>query len=53
MHNKMEQAYELIKRKNIIGEISNQNPISVNGLSKDLSMSKTPVRDPQAYVSMV
>lgn len=45
MHNKTEQAYELIKRKIIIGEISNQKPISVNGLSKDFTMSKTPVRD--------
>jgi len=45
MNNKTDQAYELIKRKIIIGEISNQNPISVSGLSKDLSVGKTPVRD--------
>lgn len=45
MHNKTEQAYDRIKRKIIAGDISNQSPISVNGLSKDLDMSKTPVRD--------
>ncbi|MFH1154766.1 MAG: GntR family transcriptional regulator [Pseudomonadota bacterium] len=45
MNNKTEQAYEQIKRKIITGDISNQNPISVNGLSINLDMSKTPVRD--------
>ena len=45
MHNKTEQAYDRIKRDIITGHISNRNPISVNGLSKNLGMSKTPVRD--------
>jgi len=45
MDNKTDQAYEGIKRKIIFGDISNNTPISANGLSKDLNMSKTPVRD--------
>lgn len=45
MHSKTDQAYTQIKRKIIAGDISNRQPISVNGLAKDLEMSKTPVRD--------
>lgn len=45
MPSKTDQAYERIKREIISGKISNREPISVNGLSKDLGMSKTPVRD--------
>ena len=45
MDSKTDQAYEWIKRKIIVGEISNQQPISVSGLSNEMNMGKTPVRD--------
>ncbi len=45
MAEKAENAYEFIKQKILSGQLTSNQPVSLAKLSKELSISRTPIRD--------